>query len=111
MIECGTFGLVGSLAVNLKESLYLIEKRLLGLVIRCSEILSTLKHQMLEIVGKSGGFGGVVLSTHAHCYIRLYTRLILVYGHVDLKTVGKCVEFGFQRVVGYGSVLILRCMD
>ena len=52
-------------------------------------------------MGEAGGFLGVVLAADAHRDEGLDAGLFLVYGHVNLKTVVKSVDFGMHRVAGY----------
>ena len=63
---------------------------------------------MFEIVGQTGGFGGIILASHTHCDICLNARLVFVDAHEELQTVWKSVHLGLQGVAGHGLVIVLR---
>ena len=97
------------MTVGLEELFDFVEHRLFGLVVACAELFCAFEHQVLEIVRKAGGFGGVVLSAYANGDICLNTGLVLVDGHKDLKSVWQGVHFGLQGVVGHGLEFVLGC--
>ena len=69
---------VGQLAVALISASDFVEIRLFLGMVCGSELLGSLEHQMLQIVGKTGCFGRVVSGTCLHCDVCLQTRLFLV---------------------------------
>ncbi len=106
MVDGGALGLVGGLTIDLEETLNLIQKGLLGSVVRSTELLRTLEHQVLEVVRQTGGLGGVVLTAHLHGNGGLKTRGLLVYTHVDLQAVVQSVDAGLHGVARNGFVLV-----
>ena len=69
---------VGQLAVALISASDFVEIRLLLGVVGGAELLGSLKHQVLQIVGKTGCLGRVVSGTCLDGDISLQTRLFLV---------------------------------
>ena len=59
---------------------------------------------MLQVVGKAGIVGRIVLSAGMHGDVGLDAGLILIDGHVHLEPVVKRVNLGLQRVTFYGLV-------
>ena len=80
------------------EALYLVEVWLFRFIVLCAELLGALEHEVLEVVGETGGLLGIVLASDAHCDEGLDTGLFLVDGHVDLEAVVKGVDFGIHGV-------------
>ena len=69
---------VGQLAVALISACDFVEIRLLLGVVDGAELLGSLEHQVLQIVGKTGCLGRVVSGTCLDGDISLQTRLLLV---------------------------------
>ncbi len=99
---------VGRGAVDLEQTLDLVEHRTLGLVILGAERLGALEHQVLEIVRQTGRFERIVLRTHAHGDVGLDAGRLPVHGHVDLQSVVQRVDTAMQRIVGDLLIAVLR---
>ena len=69
---------VGQLAVALISASDFVEIRLFLCVVCGAELLGSLEHQVLQIVGKTGCFGRVVSGTCLYCDVCLQARLFLV---------------------------------
>ena len=69
---------VGQLAIALISVSDFVEIRLLLGRVCGAELLGSLEHQVLQIVGKTGSFGRVVSGTCLYCDVCLQTRLLLV---------------------------------
>ena len=108
MVDGLALGFVGGLAIDLELLFNLVQQRFLGLVVLRAEVRGALEHQVFEVVGQAGGFGGVVLAAHAYGDVGLDARFVLVDTHVDLQAVVQGVDTCLQRVIGHGLVLILR---
>ena len=100
-------GLVGGLAVNLEETFDLVKHRFLRGVVRSAELLRAFEHQVLEVVGQTGGLGRVVLSADADGDVGLDAGRLLIDAHVDLQSIRKGVDPRFHRIARYRFVLVL----
>ena len=107
VVDGRALGLVGGLAIDLELLLNLVEQGLFKCVVLGAELLGTFEHQVLEVVGQTGGLGGVVLSAYAHSDVGLDARSLFVDGHVDLQSVVQCVDTSLQRIVGDTLVAVL----
>ena len=90
---------IGEFAVLFKFLLNLVQERFLLLVVHCSKLLCALEHKVLEIVGKTGGLGRVVLCSNPYCYVGLNSWSLLIYSHIDLKTILQGVNAGIERII------------
>ena len=102
------FGFVGSLAIDLESLFDLVEQGLFSFVVHGAEVVGALEHQVFEVVGQTGGFGGVVLAAHAYGNVSLDARFVLVDGHVHFQAVVQRVDTRLERVVGNCLVAVLR---
>ena len=107
MVYTCSFSLVLCVAVHLEQCLDLIQKRLLSSIVGCSELLASLEHKVLEVVGESGCLGRVVLTSDLYCNVGLDARGLLVYTHIHLQSVVKGVHLCTQRVVCHSLILVL----
>ena len=98
---------VGQLAVALISACDFVEIRLLLGVVDGAELLGSLEHQVLQIVGKTGCLGRVVSGTCLDGDISLQTRFFLVNRHVHRQTVVEGVDAGFHGITWYGGVMII----
>ena len=108
MVKRRSFSLIIGIAVHFKESLDLVQKRFLRLVIDSSEVLRSLEHKMLEVVSKTCSLGWIVLSTHLYSNVGLDTRSFLVYAHIDLQSVVERIDLCSERVTFHSFILVLR---
>ena len=97
---------IGDAPVLLEEAFDFIEIGFFGLVVLGAVLLGALEHQMLEIVGESRGFLGVVLSADAYGDESLQTGLFFVDGHIDFQTVVQGVDPGVHRISFYAFVTV-----
>ena len=74
-------------SIHLESGADVVEQRLLLFIIRGAEVSCSLKHQVLEIVGKSCCLGRVVAATCSHGDVSKNTRLLLVDGQIDLQPI------------------------
>ena len=107
VVDGRTLGLVGRNAVGLEQLLDFIQQRFLGSIIRRTELLGALEHQVLEVVRQAGGFMRVVLAADLHGDIGLNARFLLADAHVNLQPIVQRVDTGFERVVRHALVLVL----
>ena len=92
-------------AVHLKETVDGREHRLLGLVVLGAELLGTLEHHVLEVVGEAGVVGGVVLAARPDGDIGLDAGFVLVDAHIHFQAVGKGVDLRLERISLHGLIL------
>ena len=85
-------------AVGLEELFDLVQHGLFGLIVARSELLRSLEHQVLEVVGEAGGLRRVVLAADLDSDIGLDARLILIDGHVELEPVVQGVDLCSERI-------------
>ena len=106
MVMClAGFG-VGDGAVLFVEALDLVEIGFFSRIILRSELLRALEHQVLEVVGETCGFLGVVLAADAHRDEGLDAGLFLVYCHVDLEPVVEGYDLGIHGIAGNLFVIV-----
>ncbi len=87
LIQSKAFRFIRRFAVNFKQSLYLVQQRLLQLIVLGTESLRSLKHQVLEIMSQSRRLRRVVLSSHPHGYISLNPGFFGIYRQIHLQAV------------------------
>ena len=102
------FGFVRGLAIDFKQVFNLVEVNLLGGIVHRAEVLRAFEHQMFEVVGKTGRFGGVVLASGIDRHDSLDTRSVLVDRKIDFQTVVQRVNPGTHRVARHTFIRILR---
>ena len=85
-------------AISLEQRLDAVKHRLLGSIVRSSELLRALEHQVLEIVCEPRRLRRVVLASDLHCDVGLDAWLLLVDGHEDLESVVQRVDFCLKRI-------------
>ena len=98
---------VGGVVIDLVQRLDLFELLLLFGPIQGAEVVRALEHQVLQIVGETRGFRGVVLTAHAHGNVSLDARNVLVYRHIHLQTVIQRVVDDVHRVVLIGLLVVI----
>ena len=91
-------------AVHLKEAVHRREHRLLGRIVGSPEQLASLEHHMLQVVGKAGVVGRIVLAADLDGDVGLDPGLVLVDGHVNLESVVKRADFGVHRIAFDGLI-------
>ena len=106
MIQHSALGRVGHGTVVLISALDVVEIGLLLSIVGCAELVGSLKHKVLQIVGKTCSLGRVVARTRTHGYVRLYARLLLIYRQINLKSVGQGVDACLHRVALNGLVVV-----
>ena len=106
MIQHSALGRAGHGTIVLISALDVVEIRLLLGIVGCAELVCTLKHQVLQIVGKTGSLGRVVARTRTYGDVRLYARLLLIYRQINLKSVGQGVDACLHRVALNGLVVV-----
>ena len=106
VVDRRALGFVRGLAVDLEEPFDLVEHGFLGGVVGRSELFGSLEHQVFEVVCQTGRLGGVVLAADPHGDGRLDAGLLLHDAHIDLQSVGKRVNPGFQRIARHRFVLV-----
>ena len=84
--------LIGGCAIDLEQTLNLVEQWLLRLVVLCSKLVGTFEHQMLEVVRQTCSLGWVVLRTYTHRNHSLQAWLLLVHRHINLQSVVEGVD-------------------
>ena len=92
-------------AINIVQSLNLVKERFLGRVIRCSEALGSLEHDMFQIVGQSGVVSRIVLSSVPDSYQGLEAGFFLIDSHIDFQAILKSIDFRVHRVALESLVL------
>ncbi len=102
---------VGKFAVSLVSTLYVVEIRLLFLHVGGTELSRSLKHQVLQIVGKTSCFCRVVTATGAHGDVGLDARLLVVHRQVNLQTIVESVDAGVHRIARHCLILVVFCLN
>ena len=100
------FGISG-VVINLVQSLDLLDQTLFLGPVNSTEVAGTLEHQVFEVVGKTRGFGRVVLATHAHGDVGLDARNVLVHRHKHLQTVVQRVVDDVHRVILISLLVVI----
>ena len=85
-------------AIHLIQGVNLGQQRFFGLIILGAELLGSLEHHVLQVVGQAGVVGRIVLSSSMHGDVGLDTGLVLVHGHIDLQPVVQGVNLCLQRI-------------
>ena len=98
---------VGQLAIILVALLNVIQQGCFGLGVSDTELVSTLEHQMFQVVGQACSLGGVVLGTRAHGNVCLNARLFLVDTEVDFQSVVERVDARLRQVTLDFLILVL----
>ena len=111
MILLATQFRIGDEAILLVAALDVVEQHSLGIRIGGAKLLRALEHQVLQVVGETGGLGGIVLRAGAHSNEGLDARLLGVYGEVDFQAVVEGVDAGLHLVALHSFVLVVlgRC--
>ncbi len=99
MIDAGSGCGVSRVAVGLEKLFYFVEQRIFRSIILGAELLRTLKHQMLEIVGEARSLCWVILSADADGDVSLDSWCILIDGHEYLQAVREGIHLRVQRVI------------
>ena len=96
---------IGELTISLVALLNLCQQWGLSLWVVSTKLLGALKHQVLQIVSQSCGFGRVVLRTGTYGNISLNTWFLSVHTQVHLQSVIQCVHTGLHHVTRNGNIL------
>ena len=102
---------VGNSAIFLITLFDVVEQGTFGHGVVGAELHSALKHQVLQIVSQSGGFGRVVLTTRSDGDKCLNARFLLIDRQVNFQAVVEGVDARLHQVAGHGLVLVIfsRC--
>ena len=92
-------------AVHLEQAVDGRKHRLFGLVVLRAELLGSLEHHVLEVVGETGIVGRIVLTACADGDVGLDTGLVLVDGHVHFQAVGEGGDLRLERIALHGLIL------
>ena len=108
MVKGFALGFVGGLTIDFECLFNLVQQWLFHFVVLGAEVVGTLEHQVFEVVGQTGCFGGVVLTAYTHGDVGLDARRLLVDAHVHFQPVVQGVDACLKRVVGNSLVTVLR---
>ena len=98
MIEhTATLGILHE-AVLLIARLDGVEQSLLGCIIARAVLLGALEHQVLQVVGQTGGLGGVITRAGAHCDMSRDARTLVVNTQEYLQAIAQRVALRSHRV-------------
>ena len=90
-------------AILLVAGLDGVEKGLLGGIVACAVLLGALEHQVLQVMGQTGGLGRIVARTGAHGDMGRDARALVVLAEEDLKAVAQGVTLCSHRVTRDGG--------
>ena len=96
---------VGHLAVLFIASLDGVEQRFLGSIVAGAELFCALEHEVLEVVGQTGGLGGVVTRTGAHGDVSRDARRLRINTEEDFQAIAKRVALRGCGVARIGDGL------
>ena len=94
--------------IFLEKAPDLVEHRLLRLIVRGSETLRTLEHQVLQIVGQARCLVRIILAADPHGYVSLQPGGLLIDSHIHLQTIVQGVDLRVHGIAFHGLVLVLR---
>ena len=102
---------VADLTVLLVAGLYLVEIGLFGHGVGHTVLVGTFEHQVFQVVGQTGGFGGVVLRTGPYGDVSLDTWFLLVHGEIHGQAIVKFVDAGLHEVAFHHLIRIILGLD
>ena len=109
MVDCFPLRRIRGYAVHFEQLLDFVQQGLLGFIVHGSEMLAAFEHEVFEVVGKTGGFGRIVLAADFYCYVSLDSGLFLIYGHEYFHSVLHRINLCLERVVRDGFIFAARC--
>ena len=107
MVSLPAFGRVCQRAVLLVASLDVCQQRSLCFRIGNTELVSTLEHQVLQIVCQTSSLGRVVLRTGTHDDECLDAGFLIIDTEIDLQSVLQRIDTRLQRIAIDRLVFIL----
>ena len=94
--------------IFLEKASDLLKHGLLGLIIRGSETLGALEHQVLKVMGQTCGLMRVVLASNSNRDVSLKARSLLINSHIHLEPIVQGIYFRIHRIAFDGLILVLR---
>ena len=92
-------------AVHLEQAVDGRKHRLFGLIVLRAELLGSLEHHVLEVVGETGIVGRIVLAARADGDVGLDPGLVLVDGHIHFQAVVQGVDLRLEGIALHGLIL------
>ena len=93
--------------IDLEEVTNLVKHWLLSFIVRGSEMLCTLEHQVFQIMGETRSLMRIILASYPDCDIGLDARGLLVDGHVDFESIVEGVDLSLEGITLDSFVLVL----
>ena len=107
MVSLATLFRIRQCAILLITSLDIGQQRSLGSSIGDTKLISTLKHQVLQIVRQTCRLGRIVLRACAYSNIGIQTGLLFVYTEVHLQTIVERIDTCLRQIVLNLFILVL----
>ena len=98
---------IRQLTIRLVTLLNLCQQRSLSLGVISTELIGTLKHQVLQIVCQPRRLCRIVLTTRPHGNVCLDTRLLLIHREIHLQSVIQRIDARFHQIALYRLIIIL----
>lgn len=110
MVDGGSFFCVGGCAVFFVELGDFFEFGVFALVVEGADGVGAFEEHVFKVVGKAGGFGGVVFAACPDGNGGVDAWFVVVWAHVDGQAVLERVDAGVQGVAGNGGVWVCGCV-